>query len=87
MMMPLSRAGVVIAMAPPVRAAPAGEPAAWCPALRDIAMLVRASDRFTSVIGRPREGNYFETTLPPPDWGDCSFYDLRLRLPAARNSR
>jgi hypothetical protein len=70
-------ASVVIAMAAPVHAAPAGEPAAWCPALRDVAALVRATDRFASIIGRPREGNYFETTLPLPGWGDCSFYGRR----------
>jgi hypothetical protein len=70
-------AGVVIMMAAPVDAAPAGEPATWCPTLRDVAALVRARDRFATIIGRPREGNYFETALPLPDWGDCSFYGRR----------
>jgi hypothetical protein len=69
-------AGAVIAAAP-VHAAPAGEPAAWCPALRDVAALVRARDRFAGIIGRPREGNYFEANLPLPGWGDCSFYGRR----------
>jgi hypothetical protein len=70
-------AGFVIAVAAPAHAAPAGEPAAWCPALRDVAALVRARDRFASIIGRPREGNYFETTLPLTGWGDCSLYGRR----------
>src|SRR5262249_17764968 len=32
---------------------------------------------FASIIGQPREGNYFETTLPLPGWADCSFYGRR----------
>jgi hypothetical protein len=50
---------------------------AYCPALREVAALVRAKDRFASIIGRPREGNFLETTLPLPGWADCSFYGTR----------
>lgn len=64
-------------MAAPVHTAPAGELPAWCPALRDVALLVHARDRFARIIGQPREGNYFETSLPLPGWADCSFYGAR----------
>jgi hypothetical protein len=70
-------AGIVMMTAVPLHTAPAGEPPAWCPALRDVAALVRAKGRFAVIIGRPREGNYFETTLPLPGWGDCSLYGRR----------
>jgi hypothetical protein len=64
-------------MALPWGAALAEELPAWCPALRDVAALVRAKDRFASIIGRPRQGSFFETTLPLPGWADCSFYGRR----------
>jgi hypothetical protein len=62
---------------PPLHAGAAEEPPAYCPALRDVTALVRAKDRFSSIIGRLREGSYFETTLPLPGWADCSFYGAR----------
>jgi hypothetical protein len=61
----------------PLHAARAEELPAYCPALRDVAALVRAKDRFASIIGRPREGNYFETTVSLPGWAECSFYGMR----------
>jgi hypothetical protein len=64
-------------MMAPLHAARAEELPAYCPALRDVTALVRAKDRFASIIGRPREGNYLETTLPLPGWADCSFYGTR----------
>jgi len=51
--------------------------AAYCPALTQIAALVSTKERFASIIGQPREGNFLETTLPLPGWGDCSFYGTR----------
>jgi hypothetical protein len=38
--------------------------AAYCPALARVAGLVHTQDRFASIIGKPREGNFLETTLP-----------------------
>jgi hypothetical protein len=64
-------------MAVPFRVAPAEELPAYCAVLRDVAALVRAKDRFASIIGRPREGNFIEATLPLPGWADCSFYGTR----------
>src|SRR5262249_6689608 len=69
-------AGTIIMMAVP-GAALTEEQAAYCPVLRDVAALVRAKDRFASIIGQPREGNFRNTTLPLPGWADCSFYGTR----------
>jgi hypothetical protein len=48
-----------------------------CPALTRVTALVNTKERFASIIGQPREGNFRETTLPLPGWGDCSFYGTR----------
>ncbi len=49
----------------------------YCPALTRVTGLVNTKERFASIIGQPREGNFLETTLPLPGWGDCSFYGTR----------
>jgi hypothetical protein len=58
-------------------AAGADDAPAYCPALTRITALVNTKERFASIIGQPREGNFLETTLPLPGWGDCSFYGTR----------
>jgi hypothetical protein len=58
-------------------AARAEELASYCPVLREVAALVQAKDRFKSIIGKPRDGSFLETTLPLPGWSDCSFYGTR----------
>jgi hypothetical protein len=74
----LRRAGVAVMMvAAPLQSAWAQELPSYCPALRDVAALVQAKDRFSSIIGKPREGSFLETTLPLPGWADCSFYGTR----------
>jgi hypothetical protein len=45
----------------------------YCPVLTQVAALVDAKERFASIIGEPREGNYLETKLPLPGWADCAF--------------
>jgi hypothetical protein len=64
-------------VAVPLQSARAEELPSYCPALRDVAALVEAKDRFKSIIGKPREGSFLETTLPLPGWSDCSFYGTR----------
>ena len=49
----------------------------YCAELRQVAALVLAKDKFASIIGKPREGNFLETTLALPGWADCSFYGPR----------
>jgi hypothetical protein len=74
----LRRAGVAAMMvAVPLQSVRAQELPSYCPALRDVTALVRAKDRFNSIIGKPREGSFLETTVPLPGWADCSFYGTR----------
>jgi hypothetical protein len=70
-------AGVIVMIAVPYGTALAEELPGWCPALRNVAALAHAKDRFAGIIGRPREGSFFDTTLPLPGWADCSFYGRR----------
>ena len=49
----------------------------YCPALTHVTALVNTKERFAAIIGQPREGNFLETKLPLPSWGDCSFYGRR----------
>jgi hypothetical protein len=67
----------VLIAAAPLQRAPAQEPPAYCPALREVAALVHTREKFASIIGRPREGNYLDTTRPLDGWADCAFYGAR----------
>ncbi len=60
-----------------IPAADADDGPRYCPALTHVTALVNTKERFASIIGQPREGNFLETTLPLPGWGDCSFYGTR----------
>ena len=46
----------------------------YCDALKQIANMAMTRGRFAPILGKPREGNFRETTLPLPGWGDCVFY-------------
>jgi hypothetical protein len=50
---------------------------AYCAELKQVAALVLAKDKFASIIGRPREGNFLEAKVTLPGWDDCSFYGTR----------
>jgi hypothetical protein len=74
----LRRVGAAAMMvAVPLQAARAEELPTYCAALREVTALVQAKERFKSIIGKPREGSFLETTLPLPGWADCSFYGAR----------
>jgi hypothetical protein len=51
--------------------------AAYCPDLKRLAALAATKDRFAGIAGRPREGNFIETTLPLAGWRNCAIYGLR----------
>ena len=70
-------AGICAMMMAQMPAAGADGVPSYCPALTRIAALVNTKERFASIIGQPREGNFLETTLQLPGWGDCSFYGTR----------
>jgi hypothetical protein len=74
----MRRAGAAaMTAAVPLQCAPAQELPSYCSALREVAALVQAKERFKSIIGRPRESTFLETTLPLPGWSDCLFYGTR----------
>jgi hypothetical protein len=53
--------------------APAG-PAPYCADLKRVAALASARDRFASIAGKPREGQFSDTILPLTGWRDCALY-------------
>ena len=48
--------------------------APYCGDLKRVASLASARDRFASLAGKPREGNFSDTVLPLTSWKDCSLY-------------
>src|SRR5215470_6638107 len=55
----------------------AAEAPSYCAELKQVAALALARDKFASVIGAPREGNFRDSKIALPGWGDCSFYGTR----------
>ena len=55
----------------------AAEVPSYCAELRQVAALALAKDRFASIIGPSREGNFLDSKVTLPGWGDCSFYGTR----------
>ena len=51
--------------------------AAYCPDLKRVVALAATQEKFASIAGQPREGNFRDTTVPLTDWRDCSLYGLR----------
>jgi hypothetical protein len=52
----------------------AQDAAPYCDDLKRVASLASARDRFASLAGKPREGNFSDTVLPLTGWKDCSLY-------------
>jgi hypothetical protein len=48
--------------------------ASYCSHLKRVAALALSHEKFASIAGKAREGNFLETTLPLPGWSDCSLY-------------
>src|SRR5215475_10060458 len=48
--------------------------APYCAELKRVAALASARDRFASIAGKPREGQFTDTILPLTGWQDCSLY-------------
>jgi hypothetical protein len=46
----------------------------YCADLKHIANLTMTRERFSSIIGKPRQGNFRDTSLPLTGWKDCAFY-------------
>jgi hypothetical protein len=52
----------------------ASEAPAYCSELKRVAALAATKERFASIAGKPREGNFVETTLALTGWHDCTLY-------------
>src|SRR5262245_29954559 len=63
-------AAAALALAHEARA----QAAPYCAELKRVAALASARDRFAAITGKPREGNFSETTLPLTGWRDCVLY-------------
>jgi hypothetical protein len=48
--------------------------ASYCSDLKRVVALALSHEKFASIAGKAREGNFLETTLPLPGWRDCSLY-------------
>ena len=53
-------------------AAPEAPP--YCSELQRIAALAATKERFASIAGKPREGNFLDTSLALTGWSDCALY-------------
>ena len=48
--------------------------AAYCSELRRVVALAATKERFASIAGKPREGNFLDTSLTLTGWRDCALY-------------
>jgi hypothetical protein len=52
----------------------AAEVPSYCAELKQVAALALTREKFASIIGAAREGNFLESKIALPGWEDCSFY-------------
>jgi len=55
----------------------ASKPIGYCPDLKRVITLALTKDRFGTIVGKPRNGDFLSTTLPLSGWKDCSLYGSR----------
>lgn len=46
----------------------------YCPDLQRVVALAMSKERFASIAGKPRQGNFVDTSLALTGWNDCSLY-------------
>jgi len=66
--------GAMLALSPGAARAQDAGTAPYCADLKRVASLASARDRFASIAGKPREGQFSDTILPLTGWQDCSLY-------------
>ena len=72
--MTFARVSIAVALVVTSGVAVAQDAALYCADLKRVASLASARDRFASIAGKPREGNFSDTVLPLTGWTDCSVY-------------
>lgn len=55
----------------------AAEVPSYCAELKQVAALALTRDKFASIIGAAREGNFLDSKIILPGWVDCAFYGRR----------
>jgi len=55
----------------------AADAAAYCPDLKRVVALALTKEKFSTLAGTPREGNFFDTILALSGWRECSIYGDR----------
>jgi hypothetical protein len=53
---------------------PVFQPAPYCSDLKRITALATTKEKFASITGKPRDGDFLETSLPLTGWKDCALY-------------
>jgi hypothetical protein len=48
--------------------------APYCTDLKQLTQLATRTSQFAAIAGKPREGNFRDTTLPLTGWKDCALY-------------
>src|SRR5262245_6048049 len=49
----------------------------YCSELKEVVAVAMSEGRFARLAGKPREGNFSDTSLPLTGWSDCSVYGTR----------
>jgi hypothetical protein len=49
----------------------------YCTTLKHLTQLAITASEFAGIAGKPREGNFRDTTLPLAGWKDCALYGAR----------
>ena len=52
----------------------ASQTASYCDDLKRVAALAMSQERFASITGKPRQGNFSDATLTLTGWQDCALY-------------
>src|SRR5262245_12732558 len=50
------------------------EAPSYCPDLQRVTSLAMTRERFAAIAGKPREGNFLETSLALTGWNNCALY-------------
>ena len=53
---------------------PGSEAPSYCSDLQRVTALAMTRERFAAIAGKPREGNFLETSLALTGWNNCALY-------------
>jgi len=56
----------------------APDQAPYCGELRQVVAVAATKERFSPIVGSPREGEFTDARVPLPGWKDCAIYGSRM---------